>query len=163
MSKAKYPPGYLLGAWWRQRRLRALDLASGRCQYAPRLDDYHGGFTAGDRCPETSHLEVHHTCQDRIGCELDEDLLVLCRWHHIAIEACTWLCPACGSEVFNDPEEVLELIDDIEIEELTLDSVVEEASSCEWLHLERLDSSGPLYIYCGGCAHFLTKHADKDA
>lgn len=53
---------YLNSEQWRVRRARALHLA---------------GSTCAD-CDRSSDLTVHHLTYDRLGSELDEDLVVLC-------------------------------------------------------------------------------------
>jgi hypothetical protein len=53
---------YLRSAHWIIRRRLALAAAEHRCFY----------------CGATDDLEVHHLTYKRRGCELDEDLLVLC-------------------------------------------------------------------------------------
>lgn len=57
---------YLESDWWQTRRLRALELAGYKCQ------------VSGSR----EYLEVHHNCYDRLGGELDSDLIVLSRECH---------------------------------------------------------------------------------
>jgi 5-methylcytosine-specific restriction endonuclease McrA len=63
---------YLRSDHWAIVRQRALAVAEGRCFY----------------CAATDHLDVHHLTYRRRGCELDEDLIVLCRACH-AIEHLT--------------------------------------------------------------------------
>lgn len=60
---------YLRSTHWSIVRARALGYADHRCFY----------------CGATDHLDVHHLTYARRGCELDEDLMVLCRTCH-AIE-----------------------------------------------------------------------------
>jgi 5-methylcytosine-specific restriction endonuclease McrA len=57
---------YLRTAHWAAVRHRALAVAEHRCFY----------------CSATDHLDVHHLSYKRRGCELDEDLIVLCRTCH---------------------------------------------------------------------------------
>ncbi len=57
---------YLLSAHWIKTRRRAIGLAGGRCAW----------------CPSRRRLNVHHLTYRRIGCERDDDLLVLCRCCH---------------------------------------------------------------------------------
>lgn len=57
---------YLQSACWKSRRRRALKKAGHACQI----------------CKSTDGLEVHHNTYDRLGRELDSDLLVTCREHH---------------------------------------------------------------------------------
>lgn len=53
---------YLASSEWAERRRRAVERASGRCQL----------------CNDDEDLNVHHRTYDRIGCEDDGDLTVLC-------------------------------------------------------------------------------------
>ena len=57
---------YLRTPHWQILRHRALGLAERRCFY----------------CGSGDHLDVHHLTYSRRGCELDEDLIVLCRTCH---------------------------------------------------------------------------------
>ena len=59
-------PRYLRSVHWGIVRRRALDLAEHRCFY----------------CGATEPLDVHHLTYSRRGCELDEDLIVVCRTCH---------------------------------------------------------------------------------
>ena len=59
---------YLKSKHWELVRRRALAVAEGRCFY----------------CGTNEHLDVHHLTYRRKGCELDEDLIVLCRVCHAA-------------------------------------------------------------------------------
>jgi len=59
---------YLKTRHWDLVRRRALAVAEGKCFY----------------CGITEHLDVHHLTYRRRGCELDEDLMVLCRTCHDA-------------------------------------------------------------------------------
>ena len=57
---------YLRSKHWDLVRRRALAVAEGRCFY----------------CGSKDSLDVHHLTYKRRGCELDEDLIVLCRNCH---------------------------------------------------------------------------------
>jgi len=57
---------YLNSKHWEIVRRRALAVAEGRCFY----------------CGAKESLDVHHLTYRRRGCELDEDLIVLCRTCH---------------------------------------------------------------------------------
>jgi hypothetical protein len=57
---------YLRSDAWKERRSRAVERAGGRCAV----------------CNARGPLEVHHRRYDRVGRELPEDLLVLCRDCH---------------------------------------------------------------------------------
>lgn len=64
-SKDSYQD-YLQSDYWKTRRRRALQLAGHRCQI----------------CNRNGRLEVHHNTRERLGRELDRDLLVVCKEHH---------------------------------------------------------------------------------
>jgi 5-methylcytosine-specific restriction endonuclease McrA len=57
---------YLRSRHWEILRQRVLSLGGRRCVY----------------CGTEDHLDVHHLTYVRRGCELDEDLIVLCRTCH---------------------------------------------------------------------------------
>lgn len=64
---------YMRSAAWRRRRELAIRRASFRCATCGRLR-----FDARG-------LQVHHVTYDRLGCERDADLMVLCRRCHKAL------------------------------------------------------------------------------
>lgn len=57
---------YLESDHWKRRRARAVLLAEWACQL----------------CKSTKDLQVHHNTYERLGGELDSDLIVLCGYHH---------------------------------------------------------------------------------
>lgn len=57
---------YLKTGHWEAVRRRSLAIAENRCFY----------------CGASDRLDVHHLSYKRLGCELDEDLIVLCRTCH---------------------------------------------------------------------------------
>jgi hypothetical protein len=59
----------------------------------------------GDRCTETKLLEVHHKHYDSLGAEKDEDLEVLCRFHHLVREVGRIVCEFCALETVVPCEE----------------------------------------------------------
>ncbi len=72
--------GYLGTKWWKQRRLRALKLGKYRCK--------------GCGIQENCDLHVHHLTYERLGCEEDDDLEVLCsecHGKHSGAEGSRWL------------------------------------------------------------------------
>lgn len=60
---------YLRTSWWFQRRNQALRDAEYRCSV----------------CESKRQLQVHHTSYERLGCELPEDLVVVCRGCHLGV------------------------------------------------------------------------------
>lgn len=87
---------YINSPQWRARRLRALDLAGNRCEYWT-------GDEPGSRCAEVKRLQVHHRTYTRLGCEADDDLEVLCWFHHM-VEHMTWRHCRCGDPVVTHGE-----------------------------------------------------------
>jgi hypothetical protein len=67
---------YLQTDAWKERARAAKDRAGWRCAV----------------CPSGVNLEAHHRTYERVGCELPEDLVVLCGWchrrHHGTYEEC---------------------------------------------------------------------------
>lgn len=57
---------YLETEWWRERRKKTLDYYGGRCAV----------------CNSAGLVDVHHRTYERLGQELDSDLIVLCRECH---------------------------------------------------------------------------------
>ena len=62
---------YLQTEHWQETRAAALKRAGGRCALCPR---------------ENAPLQVHHRTYERLGEELQEDLVVLCDECHEALE-----------------------------------------------------------------------------
>lgn len=61
-----YRNEYLNSTHWKSTRIRIIDLRGGKCE----------------KCGLDRTLVVHHLTYERIGCEEDGDLQVLCRWCH---------------------------------------------------------------------------------
>lgn len=57
---------YLASLWWKEQRDKALEYAGYRCQL----------------CNSPDELNVHHRTYERLGCELPQDLTVLCKTCH---------------------------------------------------------------------------------
>jgi 5-methylcytosine-specific restriction endonuclease McrA len=62
---------YLQSSDWRKRRKRLIKEACGCCQRCGR---------------ERKALQVHHITYERLGCELDTDLMVVCPACHKVLE-----------------------------------------------------------------------------
>lgn len=58
---------YMRSALWRATRSRVIDSAGWQCSVCKR---------------RSTKLQVHHLTYDRLGCERDEDLAVLCARCH---------------------------------------------------------------------------------
>jgi hypothetical protein len=72
-----YREVYLRSPHWRSIRLWALDRAGHRCQATE---------VRGRRCEETRRLDVHHRTYDHLHEEHPDDVLVVCRAHHEALD-----------------------------------------------------------------------------
>lgn len=87
---------YINSPLWRARRRRALEIAGNRCQF----EILQPGSTSLVRCPSSALLSVHHKTYERLGQELDEDLEVLC-WFHHQLEHLMWVrCKTCDGTLF---------------------------------------------------------------
>ena len=109
MNKAQYQR-YLNSPHWRQRREKRVLVAGGRCEFRPDSGNWDRkyGTLYGDRCNRDTNLEVHHRHYDSIGAEKDEDLEVLCRFHHLVREAVGSLdCPECGDPMQYEEEDIV--------------------------------------------------------
>ena len=67
---------YMRSPAWRDRRRQRLKVADNCCEWS-------GGIEGNGMCDETKGLEVHHVHYNTLGAERDEDLEVLCRFHHL--------------------------------------------------------------------------------
>lgn len=108
ISKADYE-NYLQSAAWAATRLRRLNLAGHQCEFREELDWHPRHRVYGERCTETTRLEVHHLRYDTLGNESDGDLEVLCRFHHLvrhARGACEW----CGEETVINDDAAVEIV-----------------------------------------------------
>lgn len=81
---------YMSSPEWAARSADRKKLAGYRCEF-----EHEGG-----RCTATTSLECHHLTYDRLGAELDEDLQVLCEWHHSIVEMWKCECLLCDDSVF---------------------------------------------------------------
>jgi len=85
MTKDEYQ-AYLRSPQWQGTRKRALWRAQNRCQSPICRYDYVRAFTDGDISEHLwkgeYRLDVHHLSYERLGNELPDDLMVLCRDCH---------------------------------------------------------------------------------
>lgn len=83
MSRRIAYADYLLSDHWKLTRQLALQRAGNRCQcgQCPLASFY--PHELREWFPRSySRLEVHHLTYERLGAEVDDDLLVLCGWCH---------------------------------------------------------------------------------
>jgi hypothetical protein len=80
-------------AYWKKLKARKIE-ADPRCNYVFR----------GTRCKLSdpkSKLQLHHLTYDRLGQEHDDDVLLLCPFHHALIHLATLSCPRCNRPLFH--------------------------------------------------------------
>lgn len=87
---------YLRSEEWAERRRRSLWLAHSRCQF--------------DGCTTESGLQVHHLNYDHVGEESDDDLVVLCDFHHMVAEIAKSECSFCLEPIFEDENDALSFL-----------------------------------------------------
>jgi hypothetical protein len=120
MNKTEYQR-YLQSSHWTQVRARRLAAAGYQCEFKPIVggenDMKHGPYY-GERCTATYGLEVHHKHYQSLGREKNQDLEVLCRFHHLVREAVGSLdCPECGDGPMNyDEADILEAVNEAVLE-----------------------------------------------
>lgn len=85
---------YIASPQWAARRRRSLQLAGYRCQF-----EDEDPVSGNKRCERRQHLEVHHRTYIRLGRELDQDLEVLCYFHHMVEHLMWYLCPKCSDPI----------------------------------------------------------------
>jgi len=104
---------YLQSPWWSRRRRLRLALAEHQCEFRPTIEDPRMKYERfGERCCETQHLEVHHLHYDTLGSELDEDLEVLCRKHHLVRHVEALQCEMCYcSSVVNCEADAIAIVE----------------------------------------------------
>lgn len=91
---------YLQTQQWYATRDRRLRAAGFRCEFE----------LNSKRCDGTHSLNVHHRNYQRLGAELDSDLEVLCRLHHLVRHMTDAECEGCGAPLVDDDSEALDLI-----------------------------------------------------
>jgi len=94
LRSAEYK-AYLDSPHWASIRAAALVRAGNRCQ----------SMTHKLRCDVSEDLDVHHTAYEHFGHESLDDLLVLCRFHHLAAHMALVRCEFCDKGFFRDEEE----------------------------------------------------------
>jgi hypothetical protein len=101
MNKQEYYR-YLQSPHCQQMRAARLALADFMCEFRPVISEWDRktGYTCGDRCCSSKHLEVHHRSYANLGAEEFEDLQVLCRYHHLVTQVAHMSCVYCGNAVF---------------------------------------------------------------
>lgn len=87
---------YIASPAWARRRRRALQRAGHRCQFEVGYDDPLG---IPRRCERARYLTVHHLHYDRLGCEADGDLEVLCWFHHMVEHLLQFACARCPDPI----------------------------------------------------------------
>jgi hypothetical protein len=106
-QKAEYQR-YLQSAAWQATRGRRLALSGNRCEFRS-LDEYFLKYE-GERCAATTDLHVHHLHYRSLGAEQDNDLEVLCCFHHLVREAEKAECEFCGESAI-DQDQAVEVVE----------------------------------------------------
>jgi hypothetical protein len=101
---------YLRSDHWQKTRLRRLTVAGHQCEFKEETGQYKSYSLYGPRCTETADLEVHHLHYRSLGAEKDEDLEVLCRFHHLVREVCQVECQYCGEAVVVDDDVAIDIV-----------------------------------------------------
>jgi hypothetical protein len=143
MTRADYEH-YLQSADWAATRLRRLNLAEHQCEFREELDWHpkHGAIY-GERCKETTRLEVHHLHYDSLGAERDEDLEVLCRFHHLVRHVYRRaVCEYCDEATVTDDGDAIDIVKQAVADYGGIDKVMVDA----------LDVPG----VCNACDHMLS-------
>jgi hypothetical protein len=133
---------YLDSEAWAARRERRLAQAGFRCEHMVDQWPERPDKTWTERCGETDGLEVHHLHYLTLGAEHDEDLKVLCRFHHRLTHVMQRVCARCEEDVFGCQEDAVHF----------LESIGGGDAGFRW---EAIDLFAP--EYCDYCQHVLDK------
>jgi hypothetical protein len=149
MTAAEYQR-YLLSPHWQTTRLRKLEAAGHRCQWAPIAFEHpkHGPIPDYDKqCTATTGLQVHHLHYGTLGAERDDDLEVLCEFHHLVRHAaapgeCEW----CGDPIDDiDEDDALEIVTQAvefhggDVSKVTLNEIAPDRDSLCWHCRDKLE------------------------
>lgn len=143
LGKQEYAK-YRSSSVWRATRDRRLAAAEYRCEFRPTIGDWHPrrGYAYGDRCTNAVGLEVHHLTYERLGAERNEDLEVLCRFHHLVRHAFAVAeadCETCGDGPRSvDEDDVIAAVED---------AVREAKGNVDLVGIEDIEDVG----HCGYC------------
>jgi hypothetical protein len=140
MNRSAYQQ-YLQSPLWRSTRERRLHVAGNRCEF--------------EGCGRTFGLEVHHVSYERLGRELDSDMEVVCRFHHLARHTLNIGCVICGEAVIEDDEEACDVV---------RQAVAEVDGNIDKVNLEQIEalltwsnSRDGEHLVCSYHLHVLTK------
>jgi hypothetical protein len=144
MSKDRYQE-YLQSPWWQQRRQLRLEVAGHVCEFRPDEGwDHNIGTLYGERCNATRNLEVHHKNYRSLHAERDEDLEVLCCFHHLVRHITSVECDRCG--------ETIQLDDDV-AEDMVREAIAGEDGNVRAVDPANIDVGG----LCDYCDHMMSK------
>lgn len=93
---------YLSSGRWRHRRRDRL-IKAAVCEFEPEDDP-------GERCTVSHGLEVHHRHYNTLGHEADEDLEVLCGFHHAVRHVLEAACVICHNNVVESEEDAIDIV-----------------------------------------------------
>ena len=110
MNKQEYLR-YLESAHWKKTRAAKLIVAGGQCEFRPIVGEHpKHGFFYGNRCSSRQRLQVHHLHYGSIGAEKNEDLEVLCKFHHLVRHASCCTCSICGEAIEIEEEDAIDQV-----------------------------------------------------
>jgi hypothetical protein len=144
MRKVRDYEKYLQSPHWQRTKQRRLAVAGHRCEFRPVVGSYKTpDDLLGDRCETTENLEVHHRHYQSLHAEKDEDLEVVCRFHHLVRGAIGDLdCPECGDGPMGyDEEDVIAVVRE----------AIEDAGSIELVDLQDVRDRASWVITCSYC------------
>jgi hypothetical protein len=102
---------YLQSTQWMIRRERRLKLAGCRCEYEIEQRPWDMKHSWTKRCDATDKLEVHHLHYNTLGYEADDDLEVLCRFHHLLSHMLCMECEISGEEVYPNEQDATDVLE----------------------------------------------------
>jgi hypothetical protein len=144
MQKADYQR-YLASLYWWGVKERRLAVAGHRCEFRPVIGDWDRkiGYPLGERCNKTTNLQVHHLHYGSLGAEKDEDLEVLCRFHHLVREAVSDLdCPlCCDGPMQYEEDEIIEIVR----------RAIDEAGGINLVSLDQIKNECSDALHCSYC------------
>jgi hypothetical protein len=130
---------YLRSPAWRATRVRRLAASGYRCEFVSETDNPRH---CGARCGATTGLEVHHRHYRSLGVERDDDLKVLCGFHHLVTHVLGVECERCG-EATVDETFAVELVRE----------AIEDAGDIGKVELANIDVPG----LCDYCDHVMNE------
>jgi hypothetical protein len=108
MTKKEYHE-YLQSPQWAWRRQQVWERSGGRCEHMSGGDD--AAFSKYPRRCEMAADNVHHLTYERVGHERFEDLIHVCRRHHLMYHILEARCEVCDVAIASDEASALAEVD----------------------------------------------------